>query len=81
MKRLFIWASGFLSEKNEPSSKRLVGIVCTGFLCWTMYSNSHSDIAVAPSDSLVYAVSALAFSALGLTTAEKIFQKKDEKNN
>jgi hypothetical protein len=81
MKKLLGWVSGFLSDNNEPSSKRLVGIVCAGFLCWTMYSNSHSDKAVAPADSLVYAVSALAFSALGLTTAEKIFQKKDDKND
>jgi hypothetical protein len=81
MKKLLIWASGFLSDNNQPSSKRLVGIVCAGFLCWTMYHNSFGVNKTAPAESLVYAVSALAFGCLGLTSAEKIFQKKDDKND
>jgi hypothetical protein len=81
MKRLLTWASGFLSDNNEPSSKRLVGVVCAAFLCWTMYANSKTDKGTAPADSLVYAVSALAFGCLGLTSAEKIFQKKDDKSD
>jgi hypothetical protein len=81
MKKLLIWASGFLSDNNEPSSKRLVGIVCAGFLCWTMYNNSYGVNKNPPADSLVYAVSALAFGCLGLTSAEKIFQKKEDKSS
>ena len=70
MKKLFSWASGFLS------SKRLVGIVCSGFLCWTMYANSFTEEHFAPSGVLVQAVAALAFGCLGLTSAEKIFKKE-----
>ncbi len=76
MKRLFSWASGFVSDKGEASSKRLVGIVCSGFLCWTMYANSFTEEHFAPSAVLVQSVAALAFGCLGLTSAEKIFKKE-----
>lgn len=76
MKRLFSWASGFLSSNGEASSKRLVGIVCSGFLCWTMYANSFSEEHFAPSAVLVQSVAALAFGCLGLTSAEKILKKE-----
>jgi hypothetical protein len=76
MKRLFSWASGFVSDNGEASSKRLVGIVCSGFLCWTMYANSFTEEHFAPSAVLVQAVAALAFGCLGLTSAEKIFKKE-----
>jgi hypothetical protein len=42
-----------------------------------MYLNSFSELSKAPSEALVYAVASLAFGCLGLTTAEKIFKKKD----
>ena len=70
MKKVFLWMSGFLSSKGEASSKRLVGVVCADFFCGSMLKEYN------PSDSLVYAVSALAFGCLGLTSAEKIFEKK-----
>lgn len=76
MKRLFSWASGFVSDNGEASSKRLVGIVCSGFLCWTMYANSFTEEHFAPSAVLVQSVAALAFGCLGLTSAEKIFKKE-----
>jgi len=76
MKRLFSWASGFVSSNGEASSKRLVGIVCSGFLCWTMYANSFTEEHFAPSAVLVQSVAALAFGCLGLTNAEKIFKKE-----
>lgn len=69
MKKVFVWFSGFLSNNGEASSKRLVGIVCAGFLCGAMLREYN------PADSLVYSVSALAFGCLGLTSAEKIFKK------
>ena len=71
MKKVIVWVSGFLSSNGEASSKRLVGVVCAGFLCGAMLKEYN------PSDSIVYAVSALAFGCLGLTSAEKIFQKKN----
>jgi hypothetical protein len=72
MKQLLNWVKGFLSNNGEASSKRLVGVLCAGFLCGAMLKEYN------PSDSLVFAVSGLAFGCLGLTSAEKIFKK--EKN-
>jgi hypothetical protein len=78
MKKLLDWAKGFLSDKGEASSKRLVGLVCTAFLCWTLYENHKSEHN--PSDALVYAVAGLAAAALGFTSYEKAVnnKKKDE---
>lgn len=75
MKEFFKFISGFLANNGEASSKRLVGVVCSFFLCWTMYSNSHSEKSIAPDDSLVYSVAGLAFGCLGLTTTEAILKK------
>lgn len=66
---IFNWFKGFLSNNGEASSKRLVGVVCAGFLCGAMLREYN------PSEALVYSVSALAFGCLGLTSAEKIFKK------
>jgi hypothetical protein len=73
MKKILSWSAGFLSEKGQASSKRLVGVGCAAFLCWTMYSNH--NVNHEPSEALVYSVASLAFAALGLTSAEKIFKK------
>jgi hypothetical protein len=75
MKKLLGWAKGFLSENGEASSKRFVGITCSLFLCYTLYSNHSAE--TEPSDALVYSVASLAFAALGLTSAEKIFKKPE----
>lgn len=69
MKKVINWLSGFVSSNGEASSKRLVGVMCAGFLCGAMLREYN------PPDSLVYSVSALAFGCLGLTSAEKIFKK------
>jgi hypothetical protein len=42
-----------------------------------MYHNQFTEAHIAPADSLVNAVAALAFGALGLASADKIFKKKD----
>lgn len=75
MKRFFSWMKGFLSENGEASSKRFVGVICALFLCYTLYANH--DASNEPSEALVYSVASLAFAALGLTSAEKIFKKTD----
>jgi hypothetical protein len=69
----------FFCEKNEPSSKRLVGIVGSFSLFVTLIMNSFSHVSSAPSDALVQAVALLSFGALGITGAERIFGKKDSK--
>lgn len=73
MKEFFKWAKGFLSENGEASSKRFVGVMCSIFLCYTLYANH--DTTNEPSEALVYSVAGLAAAALGITAAEKIFKK------
>ena len=63
-------------EKDEPSSKRFVGIVGSMTLFGTLFANSFSHLEQAPSESLVNAVALLSFGALGITGAERIFGKK-----
>lgn len=74
MKKAIIWLTGFVSDNGQASSKRLVGVMCASFLCGAMLKEYN------PADSIVYAVSALAFASLGLTSAEKIFKKPTEEN-
>ena len=71
MKKFFTWAKGFVSESGEASSKRFVGVLTAIALCWTLYYN--------PNDALVYSVAALSAAALGITAAEKIFNKGKNK--
>ena len=67
----------FFCEKNEPSSKRLVGIIGSFSLFVTLFANRFSHIEKAPSDALVQAVALLSFGALGITGFERIFSKKE----
>jgi hypothetical protein len=67
----------FQDEKGAFSSKRFVGIMCAVSLCATMYHNSFSTVDVAPAPALIQSVAALAFGALGLASADKIFTKKN----
>jgi hypothetical protein len=56
--------------------KRLCGLLCTIFLCYTLYENSKTDEKIMPSVPLVETVGLLAFGCLGLTTAEVLKGKK-----
>ena len=67
----------FTDEGGNLSMKRLCGLLCVIALCVTMYHNSFSEEHTAPSTILVESVALLAFGCLGLTSAEKIFKKKD----
>jgi predicted unusual protein kinase regulating ubiquinone biosynthesis (AarF/ABC1/UbiB family) len=64
-------------EKGCVSSKRLSGLICVIFLNVTLIANSFSHGDIKPSDILVETVGLLAFGALGLTSTEKIFGKKN----
>ena len=68
----------FCEENGRLSMKRLCGFLCVAILCVTMYHNSFYE--TEPSEALVYSVSALAFGCLGLTSAEKIFKKDENKD-
>ena len=76
MKKLISWISQILrDERGNPSSKRVVGVLAGFSLCVTLIMNQFTDIEIAPSDTLVNAVAALAFGALGLSSADKIWGK------
>jgi hypothetical protein len=77
MKKFFEWSKGFLSENGQASSKRFVGVFSAVALCYTLYANH--DAVNEPSEALVYSVAALSAAALGISAAEKIFNKG--KNN
>lgn len=76
--KIINWLKGFLTGKGEASSKRLVGIVCAGFLCWSLIKSHYSS--THPTDALVYAVAGLAAAALGFTSYEKAIKKNGEEN-
>jgi hypothetical protein len=68
----------FCDESGHYSMKRLCGLLCVIALCVTMYHNSFSEEHTAPSAILVESVALLAFGCLSLTSADKIFKKKNE---
>jgi hypothetical protein len=81
MKKLLAWCKSLLSdEKGQASSKRFVGIICAFSLCITMYHNSFSDQAIAPSTPLVESVALLAFGCLGLSSIDKFTLRKTKQD-
>lgn len=80
MKKLFSRTSLimqiFQDDKGNYSSNRFVGIMCALSLCVTMYHNQFTTEEFAPSPMLIQAVAALAFGALGLGAATRIFKKE-----
>lgn len=84
MKKLFSRTSLILQifqdDKGNYSSNRFVGIMCALSLCVTMYHNQFTTEEFAPSPMLIQAVAALAFGALGLGAATRIFKKENKTN-
>ena len=71
MMKLINWLAGFFSSTNETSSsKRLVGILGALMLFLTLYSNSHSESHIAPSETLVWAVVVVICTSLGLASVK-----------
>ena len=66
-------------EKGRLSSKRIVGVICSIFLCITLYENSFSEEHIAPSVPLVQVVGALAFGCLGLSSIDKYTLRANKK--
>lgn len=73
----FIWS--LLAEDGKLSSKRFAGIMATTFLCVTLFWNSFSEQHIAPATILVECVTAVAIGALGISAAQTIFKKDDNK--
>jgi hypothetical protein len=69
----------FSDEKGNPSSKRFVGLLCGLSLCIALFISQFTGHN--PSDNLVDAVAMLAFGCLGLTSLDKIFFKRQQKDN
>lgn len=67
-------------EKGNWSSKRFVGILCALSLCVTLFISSFSKRTITPPDKIVDCVTILAIGGLGLTTIDKIWSKKEDKN-
>ena len=65
----------FADEKGVPSSKRFIGILAGLSLCISLFINQFKGASFAPSPILINAVAALAFGALGLSSADKIWSK------
>jgi hypothetical protein len=72
MKKILSWAKGFLSDKGEASSKRIVGVGCACILSGAIVFDKQ------PSDALVWAVAGLAAAALGFTSYEKALKNGKE---
>jgi hypothetical protein len=81
MKKLLNALKQMISDENgNVSSKRVVGIMCSIFLCVTLYENSFSEEHIAPSVPLVETVGALAFGCLGLSSVDKWSKRKLDNN-
>jgi len=77
MKKLFSKLSEIISDENNHwSSKRIVGIMASSFLCITLYQNSFSEQHIAPSVPLVESVALLSFGCLGLASFDKYTKRK-----
>jgi hypothetical protein len=69
------WVDKLLKdEKGAPSSKRIMGLVSGFSLCIALFLNIFTDTPV--DGTLVNAVAALAFGALGLTSMDKFWSYK-----
>jgi hypothetical protein len=67
------WTVKMLSdESGNPSSKRVVGVIASLSLVASLLIGSFTNLQTAPSDTLITSVAALAFGALGLSTADKV---------
>ena len=73
----FIWS--LLAEDGKLSSKRFAGIMATTFLCVTLLWNSFSEEHIAPATILVECVTAVAIGSLGISAAQTIFKKDENK--
>ena len=73
IKNFINWIGGFFDSTSEKSSsKRLVGIAGAFTLFVTLYTNSHSEHQIAPSEALVWADVVVICTSLGLASVKEI---------
>ena len=78
MKKFF--KSLLSDESGQQSTKRILAIIGTLFLCVTMMLNSYSHEEIKPSSELVSAVEMIVIVCVGATTIDK-FSKKSTTSN
>jgi len=64
-------------EKGQQSTKRIIAITGTLFLCVTMILNSFSHESIKPAPELVSAIEVIVCVCIGATTVDKFSIKKD----
>ena len=66
-------------ERGQQSTKRIIALVGTMFLCTTMILNSYSHESIKPSPELVSAVEMIVWVCIGATSLDKFASKLDSK--
>ena len=74
MKKFF--KSLLSDESGQQSTKRILAIIGTLFLCVTMMLNSYSHESIKPSEDLVDAVKTIVIICIAGNVAEKFLSKK-----
>jgi len=62
------------------SSKRVLGTLCVLSLVICLMTSAFSKRTIVPSGDLVYSIAGFALASFGLSTIEKVINKKNEKN-
>lgn len=73
MKKFF--KSLLSDESGQQSTKRILAILGTAFLCVTMILNSYSHEEIKPAPELVAAVEAIVIVCIGATSIDKFSRK------
>ena len=68
-------------EAGQQSTKRILAIIGTMFLCITMLANSYSHESIKPSTELVSAVEVIVCVCIGATSLDKFAGKNNNQNS
>ena len=68
-------------ESGQKSTKRILAIIGTMFLCITMLANSYSHESIKPSSELVSAVEVIVCVCVGATSLDKFAGRNNNNEN
>jgi hypothetical protein len=68
-------------ESGQQSTKRILAIIGTLFLCITMMANSYSHESIKPASELVSAVEVIVCVCVGATSLDKFAGKNNNQNS